>query len=373
MNRSILVDEHERRNARLIPDPERPRVLTYGDVPAEYAAGTSGCVLFDETDRGLLRVTGGERQVFLHRLMSNEVRSLEPGRGNRNLLLTSKGKVQHDVDLSVDAEEVRLSCPPGEAAALRTALDMYLFTEDVQLEDDTESYAPIALCGPRTAGVAEAVLGEAPAVDDHAWRSLTVEGETTRLSAVPVAGSPGLRIEAPPSLAPTLWSRLIDAGAQPAGAVAADSLRCEAGHALFGADVSDAIYPQEARLEAAFSLEKGCYIGQEVVAKIDTYGGLNKCIVPLRVEHDDPIAPGTRLFREDGGEWRDLGVATSWAYSFALDTGLVLAYVKRRHQAAGTGFRLGGPDGPAAEVVAPPLRAHALAPTGAFEEPDASE
>ena len=67
-------------------------------------------------------------------------------------------------------------------------------------------------------------------------------------------------------------------------------------------------------------------------------------------DHDDPVAPGTRLLREDDGEWRDLGVVTTWAYSFARDGGVVLAYLKRRHQEAGTRFRVG--DGPAtAEVL----------------------
>ena len=101
------------------------------------------------------------------------------------------------------------------------------------------------------------------------------------------------------------------------------------------------MYPQEARLDGAFSLTKGCYIGQEVVAKIDTYGGLNKQLFRLRVSHDDPVAPGTRLVRELDGERRDLGVVTSWAYSFALDGGVVLAYVKRKHQEPGTEFELG--------------------------------
>ena len=133
-----------------------------------------------------------------------------------------------------------------------------------------------------------------------------------------------------------------------------------------GVDVDENVYPQEARLEDAFSLTKGCYIGQEVVAKIDTYGGLNKRLVALRISHDDPVARGTRLLRLDEGEWRDLGVVTSWAYSFVLDTGLVLAYVKRRHQKIGTEFRVG--DGPAsAVIVALPVRAGALPVSGAFE------
>jgi folate-binding protein YgfZ len=129
----------------------------------------------------------------------------------------------------------------------------------------------------------------------------------------------------------------------------------------FGVDIDDTIYPQEARLESAFSLDKGCYIGQEVVAKIDTYGGLNKRLMLLHVEHDNPIAPGTRLerFDEKRNTWRDLGVVTSWGYSFAIDGGCVLAYVKRRHQDEGTEFRLGeAPEGedtrPKAHIVSLP-------------------
>jgi hypothetical protein len=86
----------------------------------------------------------------------------------------------------------------------------------------------------------------------------------------------------------------------------------------------------------------------------------------LKIAHDDPIARGTRLFRQDDGEWRDLGVVTSWAYSFVLDTGLVLAFVKRRHQKAGTEFRVG--DGPDRDDRADPVRANAVPVTGEFGE-----
>src|SRR5204862_1300194 len=102
-------------------------------------------------------------------------------------------------------------------------------------------------------------------------------------------GSPGFRLDAGPEGAIELWRSLVAAGARPTGVVVRDVLRVEGGSALFGVDVDESVYPQEARLESAFSLEKGCYIGQEVVAKIDTYGGLNKRLVALRISHDDPI------------------------------------------------------------------------------------
>jgi len=169
------------------------------------------------------------------------------------------------------------------------------------------------------------------------------------------ADLPAWRLDAGPKGAAILWEALVDAGARPAGRVVWDSLRAEVGVAQPGEDIDENIYPQEARLENAFSLEKGCYIGQEVVAKIDTYGGLNKLLCLLRVDHDDPVARGTRLHRQDpdSKEWRDLGVATTWAYSFALDCGVVLAFVKRKHQEPGTEFRLGEGPGRATLVELP--------------------
>ena len=101
-------------------------------------------------------------------------------------------------------------------------------------------------------------------------------------------------------------------------------------------------------------------MGQEVVAKIDTYGGLNKQLFALAIDHDDPVTPGTRLLREVDAEWRDVGVVTSWAYSFVLDTGLALGYLKRKHQEIGTRFRLGAGPGTARTVEAP-VRAGAVA------------
>jgi folate-binding protein YgfZ len=338
---------HRAAGARLAGDP--PQALSFGDVPAEYAAAREGVALFDRSDRGSVRAEGPEAAAFLHRLLANTVRTLVPGQGNRNLLLSSKGKVLFDVDLAVDERGVELSTPPGTAARLIAALETYHFSEKVRFEDRSEQVAPLELVGPRADAVARAVLGVEPPQAEHAPRAATFEGQPASVVRLEVAGYDGLRLDAGPERAAALWRALVAAGARPAGRVVHDSLRAEACAAEFGVDVDDTIYPQEARLERAFSLDKGCYIGQEVVAKIDTYGGLNKRLCTLAVEGDDPVAPGTRLWREDDGEWRDLGVVTTWAYSFARDGGVILAYLKRRHQDAGTRYRIGY--GPATAVV----------------------
>lgn len=368
MHASILDTLHEQAGARLTPPGAPHRLLTYGDVPAEYRAAREGCALFDQTDRGLVHVEGEEAAAFLHRMLANHVLTLEPGRGDRNLLLSPKGKVRFDFDLEREGDAFRLSTPPGDGAPLAEALEAYHFTEKLEVADASASHAPLVVLGPRAAEVVERVLGAAPPADDRAWVEVAHDGAQVRVTRLAQYGSAALRLDAGPDGAERLWSALREAGATPAGRIAADCLRVEACSALPHEDVDDNVYPQEARLEDAFALDKGCYSGQEVVAKIDTYGGLNKCLTALRVEHDDPVPRGAKLHRQDeeGGEWRELGLVTSWAYSFELDTGLVLAYVKRRHHAPGTRFRVG--DGPArAEIVPVPVRADALPVTGGLE------
>jgi folate-binding protein YgfZ len=361
-----LTARHQAAGARLRSGAGTPLPLTFGDVPREYRAGIDGCALFDETDRGRIEVVGEEAAAFLHRILASDVHGLREGEGQPSLLLSSKGKVLFSFDLFRTAEGGWLSVPAGDVRGLLAALDTYLFAEKVRFADRTPTFAPLALAGPEAARVVRDAVGVDLPERESSWSRATWRSREIFVARLPVAGSPGALVDAGPELAADLWDALRGSGAMPAGLVARDSLRVEAGVALPREDVDENVYPQEARLERAFSLEKGCYVGQEVVAKIDTYGGLNKRLVALRISHDDPVPRGTRLHRIEDGERRDLGVVTSWAYSFVLDTGLVLAYVKRRSQAVGTLFVLG--DGPAtAEIVAIPVRAGAIPVTGAFE------
>lgn len=345
MQNSPLHPAHEAADARLAePAAAFGGVLTYGDVPAEYAAAAKGgALLLDRTTRSLVSVSGADATDFLHRLLANEIKGLNVGGGNRNLLLTGKGKVVQMFDLAFLGEGYLLSCEPGQSEPLRTALDLYLFTEDVTLEDQTEAYAPLELVGPRALEMLQSVLDGAPTErgTDHAGAIATFGGSPVRVVPLPIAGREGFRVEGAPDQARALWDALVAAGATPGGLVAFDSLRGDAVAGAFGPEINEDVYPQEARLEDAMSLTKGCYIGQEVVAKIDTYGGLNKRLFRLRVADDDPVPPGTRLVREIDGDARDLGVVTSWMYSFADDGGAVLGYVKRKHQEPGTEFALG--------------------------------
>jgi aminomethyltransferase len=365
VDRSALLSLHEAEKARLRPGGSA-EVLTFGDVPGEYRVGIEGCVVFDATDRGAVLVRGAETFAFLHRLLTSDVLGLDEGRSQESLLLSSKGKVLFGFRLYRTPEGAWLSVPPRTAPALLSALETYHFAEKVEIADQTSLHAPLLVCGPAAADVLRSAGALEGALEEDAFRRRRVDGVDLLVARIPVAGSPGFLVDAGPEAAPAWWKRIRGAGARAAGVVAREILRVEAGQALYGEDVDENVYPQEARLEAAFSLTKGCFIGQEVVAKIDTYGGLNKRLVGLRISHSDPVARGTRLVLDEEGERRELGVITSWAYSFALDTGLALGYAKRRHQKPGTIFLLG--EGAAtAEIVKLPVRPGALALTGEFE------
>jgi folate-binding protein YgfZ len=231
---------------------------------------------------------------------------------------------------------------------------MYLFGEDVQLVDVGEDWAHLDVVGPQAETRLKAQFGGELPAEPHSYQTFDWRGHALTITRLPVAGAPGFRLAVEPSALADLWTALIAAGATPAGLAVYDSLRADHLSAEWGVDVDDTIYPQEANLQDAFSLTKGCYIGQEVVAKIDTYGGLNKRLLRLKAP-DEPVPAGTRLMRQTDGpdsEWRDLGVVTTWTYCFPEDHGVVLAYVKRKHQALGTQFRLG--DGPNSATVLTP-------------------
>ncbi|HPF15275.1 MAG: aminomethyl transferase family protein [Planctomycetes bacterium] len=338
---TLLAPLHTAQGARLAPPGAPLPVLTHGDVPGEYRAAIEGCALFDRSNLGSLRIEGAEAAGFLNRILAGDVRHLEEGSIERCMLLSPKGKVLHLFELERDASGFTATTPEGGAVALLQALDGYHFGEAITWRDTSSEWAYLELLGPKALEYLAAQWDGPLPTQPNTWSEGALGTHRVHAQAIPVAGRPGLRLRVSHEAVEPVWRSLIASGCTPCGLVAYDSLRAETVWGLWGVDVDDSIYPQEARLEDAFSLTKGCYIGQEVVAKIDTYGGLNKRLMLLTVDSDDPIPAGTRLLQVEAEEIRDLGVVTSWAYSFALDRGVVLAYVKRKHQTPETCFQLG--------------------------------
>ena len=246
---------------------------------------------------------------------------------------------------------------PGRAAALAERLDLFLFADQLELGDASEEHAPLHLCGPAAPGVLEAFLGEPVSAPMRQRQQYERAGEAVELTALPVLGQEGWRVEVQPKALPAVWEALCGAGATPIGKEAAESLRLENGRARWGVDVDEQVYPQEAHWEDAFSLSKGCFVGQEVVAKIDTYGGMKRTLVGLEVPGEVALERGSELHDE---QQRVVGRVTSHGWSPRLKSGLALGYVKVELQEAGTRLRLAaaGSESPCqVTVVTLPIRA----------------
>ncbi len=334
MHHSILSDLVGAQNTASAPVLLHGSRADFGDPAAELEALRQGAALLDATDGGCVRITGPDAADFLQRVLAGDVRALGPGDARPNLLLSAKGKVRASFELLRFGEgEFLALCAPGVGAALAAALEAYHIAEDLELTDRSAEHAPLALLGPRAG---EFLTRAFPHLEQPPMgRALRAEVEGARLLVLnrPRFGAPGFLLDAGPEGAARLWRALAGAGARPCGRHARELARIAAGEALHGFDLDDRHYPQEARLEAAFSLSKGCYVGQEVVAKIDTYGGLQRRLAVL--ESDASLTVGEELFEPGDPPRREVGRVAS---SVGKPGGgsLALAYVRLEHEAPGS-------------------------------------
>ena len=332
---------------------EGETIAGYASAEAEDAALRTSCGLFDRSDRGKLRLTGTERASFLHGLVTNEVKSLAPGAGVYCALLTPKGHMVADARVLVRRDELLLDTEPGREAAVREFLEKHLVSEDVEVSDRTAPFALLSLLGPASAEVVSATLGGTrPHLDEHQHlerEDLLVVG--TRLGALT-----GLDLFVPMARACAVTGALLERGKPlclaPVGARAVEILRVEAGVPRFGAEMGEETIPLEANLgERAISFTKGCYIGQEVIARASYRGGVRRRLVGLRLESGAMPGRGASLVRAPG-ETKPAGELATAVVSPRLGA-IALGYARREFQAPGT--ELFAADGARLRVCALPF------------------
>lgn len=325
-------------------------VLHFGDATAEYRALIEGVGLVDLSGRTQIELTGEDRASFLHNLSTNEIRKLAVGRGCEAFLCNAQGHTLAHAFVFCLPDSLVLDTVPSQGERLLAHLDRYLIREKVELHDRSGEWGELLLAGPEAQRVLQALGIQTIPSERLSGGEVELDGRTVSLwRVVDFIGPAGVLLTCRQDDLAPLWERLRDAGARPCGQQAAEAARIEAGFPEYGVDINDRNLPQEvARDSLAISFVKGCYIGQETVARIDALGHVNKTLVGVRFAGSDLPPRDTRL-SADGNE---VGKVTSAAFSPRLDAPLALAYVRRGHNAPGT--RLDSPLGEA-EVVALPL------------------
>ena len=319
------------------------------DLASEYRALKQGCGLIDRSERGKLALTGTERKSFLAGQVTNDIEGLEPGNGCYAAFLTHKGKMLGDLrvlDVEDDGADERdpallLDTDRATLQALFDLVRRFKIGYDVALHKRTVERGLLSLVGPAARAVAGA---EAVPVDEHGHRPGEIAGHPVRL----IATNLGIDVLCDADATADVRAALVAGGATPVSEDAAEILRVESGRPRYGVDVDDATIPQEAGLNArAVSFTKGCYVGQETVARLFYRGKPNRHLRGLRLS--EPVAAGAEL---NLGE-RVVGRLTSSLVSPTLGP-IALALV-RREAVPGDTLEVAG--GASAEVVELPFAA----------------
>jgi folate-binding protein YgfZ len=298
----------------------------------EYERLREAVGLVDRSYRGKLRLTGGEAADYLQGQVTNDVEGLAPGSGCYAALLTPKGQIVADMRILRGTDFIWIDCEPRSLPALTRNAEMYGIGRDVHVEDATAGYAILSLIGP----AARDALDTAPPAEEHAW----VEGE----HGLYVATDVGVDVICRADEADAARTAL---GVEEVSEEAAECVRIESGRPRLGYEIAGGVIPQEAGLnERMVSFTKGCYVGQETVARLYYKGKPNRHLRGLRLS--EPVAAGDEVAFGD----RVVGKIGSAAVSPAH--GPIALAILRREVAPGDQVQVGA-DGAVGEVAEVPF------------------
>ncbi len=311
----------------------------YGDIVAEHRAVRETVGIADLSHRGKLRVTGEDRVKWLQSIISNDILPLQPGQGRYSSLLTHKGKMltyfrlymQSDTVIVEDVGEI------GESTfqAFRKFL---LYGTKAKMENCAETWGLLLVSGPKAAQVIQSAFGvDVTDLKPVDFVTAQIGRQPALMLRTEETGEVDIEVLLPAESLLTAWTSALQAGAKfgirAIGTQVREALRMEAGLPKAGSDLNEEIVPPEADLEGkAFSLNKGCYPGQEVVARMDTYGNVRRKFVGLFLM--DPIIPphGAKLY--SGA--REVGWISSAIHSPQFNKTIAFGFPLRDFSTAGT-------------------------------------
>lgn len=307
----------------------------------QHRAVREGAGLRDRSDLGKAEVEGRDRASFLQGMLSNDVKALGPGQGCAAAFLDAQGKVMALLRVYAMADRLLLELPPRLTEKTLQLLDKYLISEKVSFESKDEAYAVLSLQGPRAQPLLEGLAGESLQAAPHAHSEVALGGIKARVIQRSEFGAvPGFFLWVGSDDGAALTRALLEAGAVTVNDDAAEVLRVEGGEPVYGIDVDDTVLLPELRRDDLVSYTKGCYIGQELVARVKYRGHVNRALAGLRLEGDTVPPPGTRVMAEG----KEIGRVTSSARSLALGVPIALGYLRREHLEPGAQVTVGSGD-----------------------------
>ena len=347
-----------------------PRVYT--DAASEYRAATEGAALHDNSYTGRLKASGDDALDLLNRLSTNLVVNLSSGRGAPTILTTDRGRIIDLLGVVNTGEYTLLLTSPDSQQRVIDWLDKYTIMEDLTVTDLTPETALLTVCGPQCAAALNSVLQFEPpgqegadgadlaSLQPYSGLSATVGGNDTgaetgadtdthpvMLIRRPLGELPAFDLVMTPQAAPVVWQRLAAAGVTPIGQEAFEAVQVRHAVPRYGRELGDAFNPLEAGLIGSVDFAKGCYIGQEVIARLDTYEKVQRYLVRLRFSAGAVVSEGAVLEQEG----RNVGQVTSLSVIPTTGELLGLGYIRTAAAQSGAQLTLAAPAQGSAEIA----------------------
>jgi tRNA-modifying protein YgfZ len=315
--------------------------LHYGNIAAEYNALRGGAMLVDRSARGRMRVGGQRAAEFLTGLVTNDVQALKPGEGLYAAALTPKGKIVADVRILAREGHFLIDVPPRAYPGFQAMVKKYINPTLAPSQDETATLRGIGVFGAHARKHVSAMLAVAgerlAALEPYAQLEAQFGGRPLLVMASPDLGVEGYELLIAADGFGHAWQKLLALGATPAGLHAWEIARIEAGRPEWGVDIDETTIPQEANFDSlrAISYTKGCYVGQEVVARVHFRGHVNRHLRGLLAGKAEPAPEGAAVLATSGEQ---VGEVRSSALSPRL--GAVALGMIRREVETGTDVTL---------------------------------
>lgn len=343
------------RNQGGVLDGEGP--IHFGDPRREYEASRSGAALSHRSTAGCLILTGTDCLDLLHRTTTGDLKDLAPGRTATTVIQTETARILDHPTLIVLEDRLYMITGPERAESDATWIDRLVIMDDVQVQDASGETGLFDITGPEAAVALNGVIEGAGHLEPGRHCSRKTDAGTTIVTRT---GASDFLMIVPDREAVALLEQLVQQrGVTLTGRQASETLRLERGIPAIGRELTEAVNPLEAGLRSSIGFEKGCYTGQEVIARMITYKSVKRVLCSFRMEAEvEPPERGEALDVMKDGVL--IGRLTSTAGSPGPDSWIGLGYVKREHvptEAGGTDVTIQTTSGPVGAVTAlPPLR-----------------
>jgi len=318
----------------------------YSDFGSEYAAATTSVGIHDASHMGRLKAIGEDSLDLLNRMSTNKVIDLDVGDGAVTVLTTDRGRIVDVLGVANQGDFVILLTSPGQQQPVIEWLDKYTIMEDLVINDISSETSMLAVIGPDAGKLIDLTPNQL-AQDSLTIQSINLGGIDAFAVEQPLDSLSRYWLIVELNNAARLWQYLTEKGATPLGVNAMDAVRVNYGVPEYGPELGEPYNPLEAGLIGSVDFTKGCYIGQEVIARLDSYKKVKRYLVSLSFDVTATVSSGDEL-TQDG---QAVGTVTSVAPEPSGGILKGLGYVKAANAAPGTRLEVSGQENASADII----------------------